>query len=228
VGGNRWLACRPRFFLPVHVLSRLFRRLFLERLQAAHRAGRLRFSASLARLDDTDVFAASIRDLRRKDWIVYSKPPFGSPEHVLAYLGRYTHRVAIANSRLVSADDKGVSFRWRDYRRGNAPRVMSLAPDEFIRRFLIHTLPDGFHRIRHYGFLANGCRRARVATIRQLLPASKAPGAVDDEATAAPATTDSRPRFDPTICPCCGGRLRMVFALPAMRQARPQPYPDTS
>jgi hypothetical protein len=228
VGGNRWLACRPRFFLPIRVLSRLFRRLFLERLQAAHRAGRLRFSGALARLDDPDAFAASIRALRRKDWIVYSKPPFGSPEHVLAYLGRYTHRVAIANSRLVSADDTGVSFRWRDYRRGNASRVMSLAPDEFIRRFLIHTLPDGFHRIRHYGFLANGCRRARVATIRQLLPEPNAPRAVDDEATAAPATTESRPRFDPTVCPCCGGRLRMVFALPAMRPARPQPYPDTS
>lgn len=228
VAGNRWLACRPRFFLPVHVLSRLFRRLFLERLQAAHLAGRLRFSGALARLDDADVFATSIRELRCKDWIVYSKPPFGSPAHVLAYLGRYTHRVAIANSRLVSADDAGVSFRWRDYRRGNAPRVMSLAPDEFIRRFLIHTLPDGFHRIRHYGFLANGCRRARVATIRQLLPAPKAPQAVDHEATAAPATTESRPHFDPSVCPCCGGRLRIVLALPALRNRRPQPCPDTS
>lgn len=232
--GNRWLACRPRFFLPVHVLSRLFRRLFLERLQAAHCAGRLRFSGALAHLHDTDVFAALIRDLRRKDWIVYSKPPFGSPEHVLAYLGRYTHRVAIANSRLVSADDTSVSFRWRDYRRGNASRVMSLAPDEFIRRFLIHTLPDGFHRIRHYGFLANGCRRARVATIRQLLPEPNAPRAVDHQTTAdkepvaALATTRSRPLFDPTVCPCCGGQLRIVSALPAMRNARAQPCLDTS
>lgn len=209
-------------------LSRLFRRLFLERLQAAHLAGRLRFSGTLARLDDADVLAAAIRELRRKDWIVYSKAPFGSPAHVLAYLGRYTHRVAIANSRLVSADDTGVSFRWRDYRRGNAPRVMSLAPDEFIRRFLIHTLPDGFHRIRHYGFLANGCRRPRLATIRRLLPAPKAPQAVDHEATADPATTESRARFDPSVCPCCGGRLRIVQALPALRNPRAQPCPDTS
>lgn len=166
--------------------------------------------------------------------IVYSKPPFGSPEHVLAYLGRYTHRVAIANSRLVSADDTSVSFRWRDYRRSNASRVMSLAPDEFIRRFLIHTLPDGFHRIRHYGFLANGCRRARVATIRQLLPEPNAPRAVDHQTTvdnepvAALAATRSRPLFDPTVCPCCGGQLRIVIALPAMRNARAQPCPDTS
>lgn len=129
--GERWLACRPRFFLPIHVLSRLFRRLFLERLQAAHLAGRLRFSGKLAWLDDADAFATSVRQLRRKNWVVFAKPPFGSPEYVLAYLGRYTHRVAIANSRLISADDTSVTFRWRDHRRGNATRVMSLAPDEF-------------------------------------------------------------------------------------------------
>lgn len=225
VAGNQWLACRPRFFLPVHVLSRLFRRLFLERLQAAYCAGRLRFSAALARLNDADVFAASIRELRRKDWIVYSKPPFGSPEHVLAYLGRYTHRVAIANSRIVSVDDNSVSFRWRDYRRGHAPRVMSLAPDEFIRRFLIHTLPDGFHRIRHYGFLANGCRRARIGTIRQILPSPKA---VNHEATADPDTSVKRTYFDASVCPCCGGQLRIVLALPSVCKPRPQSYPDTS
>jgi hypothetical protein len=184
----------------------------------------LRFSGALARLDDADVFATSIRPLRHKEWIVYSKPPFGSPEHVLAYLGRYTHRVAIANSRLVSADDKGVSFRWRDYRRGNAPRVMSLAPDEFIRRFLIHTLPDGFHRIRHYGFLANGCRRARLDTIRQLL---RAP-AIDREPAAAPVTTPRRTLFDPSVCPCCGGQLRIVLALPPWRNPTAPPCPDTS
>jgi hypothetical protein len=140
----------------VQVGSSLFRRLFLARLAAAHTAGRLRFSGALGKLGDADVFAAAIRQLRRKNWVVYSKPPFGSPEHVLAYLGRYTHRVAIANSRLVSADETSVTFRWRDYRHGNAPRLMSLEAHEFIRRFLIHSLPDGFHRIRHYGFLANG------------------------------------------------------------------------
>ena len=220
--GNRWLACRPRFFLPVRVLSRLFRRMLLERLDAAHLAGRLHFSGALAHLNDTTVFAASMRQLRRKDWVVFSKPPFGSPGHVLAYLGRYTHRVAIANSRLVSVDDTAVSFRWRDYRRANAARVMSLSPDEFIRRFLLHTLPDGFHRIRHYGFLANGCRKTRLATIRQLLPLP-----AGDESTPV-CTAGRRPPFEPTVCPCCGGTLRIVSALPALRQGKARPPPDTS
>jgi hypothetical protein len=224
VDGERWLPCRPRFFLPIHVLSRVFRRLFLERLETAHLAGRLRFSGTLARLDDADAFATLVRQLRRKDWVVFSKPPFGSSEHVLAYLGRYTHRVAIANSRLVSADDTGVSFRWRDYRRGNASKVMSLAPDEFIRRFLIHSLPDGFHRIRHYGFLANGCRKARLATIRRLLP----PPEVSGGKPVAPAATESQPLFDRTVCPCCGGALRIVTALPRLRHGEAQPCPDTS
>jgi hypothetical protein len=222
--GNRWLACRPRFFLPVHVLSRLFRRFFLERLHTAHLAGRLRFSGALAQLNDANAFAASARQLRRKDWVVFSKPPFGSPDHVLAYLGRYTHRVAIANSRLVSADDTAISFRWRDYRRGNAPRVMSLSPDEFIRRFLLHSLPDGFHRIRHYGFLANGCRKARLAAIRRLLP-------LPEDAGSEPAhvgATKNRPLFDPTVCPCCGGALRIVSALPRLRHGKTKPPPDTS
>ena len=134
VDGQRWGACRPRFFLPVHVLSRLFRRLFLERLEAAYSAGRLRFSGTLDRLGDARAFAVAVAELRRKRWIVYAKPPFGSPKHVLAYLGRYTHRVAIANSRLIGADETGVTFRWRDYRHGNASRLMSLAPHEFIRR----------------------------------------------------------------------------------------------
>ncbi len=220
--GNRWLACRPCFFLPVRVLSRLFRRMFLERLVAAHLAGKLRFSGALTHLNDTTMFAASVRQLRRTDWVVFSKPPFGSPGHVLAYLGRYTHRVAISNSRLVSVDDTAVSFRWRDYRRANAARVMSLSPDEFIRRFLLHTLPDGFHRIRHYGFLANGCRKTRLATIRQLLPLP-----AGDEPTPV-CTVVRRPPFEPTVCPCCGGSLRIVSALPALRQGEARPPPDTS
>jgi hypothetical protein len=223
--GQRWLACRPRFFLPIHVLSRLFRRLFLERLEKAHSRGRLRFSGALAQLNDADVFAAAVRRLRRKNWVVYAKPPFGSPEHVLAYLGRYTHRVAIANSRLVSADDSSVVFRWRDYRHGNAPRQMSLAPDEFIRRFLIHSLPDGFHRIRHYGFLANGCRRARLATIRQLLPVSER---VFGEPTDAAPRVARLPRFDPTVCPCCGGTLQIIATLPRWRAPPVRLWPDTS
>jgi hypothetical protein len=223
--GQRWLACRPRFFLPIHVLSRLFRRLFLERLETAHTRGRLRFSGALAQLDDADVFAAAVRRLRRKNWVVYAKPPFGSPEHVLAYLGRYTHRVAIANSRLVRADDSSVVFRWRDYRHDNAPRQMSLAPDEFIRRFLIHSLPDGFHRIRHYGFLANGCRRARLATIRQLLPVTEGEfGEPTDDAS----LVARLPRFDPTVCPCCGGALRITATLPRWRASPVRLWPDTS
>lgn len=220
---GRWLGCQPNFFLPVHVLSSLFRRLFLERLAAAHTAGRLRFSGALDRLGDADAFKAAIRQLRRKNWVVYSKPPFGSPEHVLAYLGRYTHRVAIANSRLVSADETSVTFRWRDYRHGNAPGLMSLDPHEFIRRFLIHSLPDGFHRIRHYGFLANGCRRARLAIIRQLLvPTTPAPIVATGES--------ARPlqRFDPSVCPCCGGILRITAMLTQLRIGPARPQPDTS
>lgn len=159
--GRRWVACRRRrFFLPVRVLSRLFRRLFLERLLAAQAAGGLRFFGVLEPLGDGNALARALRPLRKKRWVIYAKPPFGSRERVLAYLGRYTHRVAIAHSRLISVDPTGVTFRWRDYRHGNAPRSMTLAPHEFIRRFLLHCLPDGFHRIRHYGFLANGIRRA--------------------------------------------------------------------
>jgi Putative transposase/Transposase zinc-binding domain len=216
---GRWLGCRSRFFLPVHVLSRLFRRLFPERLQAAYTAGRLRFSGTLDGLDDTGAFAAAIRQLRRKNWVVYAKPPFGSPGHVLAYLGRYTHRVAIANSRLVSAGATSVTFRWRDYRHANALRLMALDAHEFIRRFLLHSLPDGFHRIRHYGFLANGVRRTRLAVIRQLL--AKMPPQPRKHTGVQPV----RPRasFDPAVCPCCGGTLRITARLP------PAPlWPDTS
>lgn len=220
---GRWLGCKPNFFLPVHVLSSLFRRLFLARLAAAHTAGRLRFSGVIGKLGDADVFAAAIRQLRRKNWVVYSKPPFGSPEHVLAYLGRYTHRVAIANSRLVSADETSVTFRWRDYRHGNAPRLMSLEAHEFIRRFLIHSLPDGFHRIRHYGFLANGRRRARLAIIRQLLAA-----ATSDPNAAMGDTAKLIPSFDPTVCPCCGGLLRITATLPRLRTGPAPTQPDTS
>lgn len=217
--GGRWIACRPRFFLPVHVLSRLFRRLFLERLQAAYAAGRLRFSGTLDGLGDADAFTAAIRQLRRKNWVVYAKPPFGSPGHVLAYLGRYTHRVAIANSRLVSADDMAVTFRWRDYRRGNASRHMTLVPHEFIRRFLLHCLPDGFHRIRHYGFLANGIRRLRLPVIRRLL-AETPP---EPEIRKAVQPMRQRIPFDPSVCPCCGGILRVTATLPRARL-----WPDTS
>src|SRR5207302_2688990 len=167
--GTRWVACRPGFFLPVRALSRLFRRLFLEELRAAFAAGELGFFGELAALARPVAFAQRLRQLRRIDWVVYTKPPFGGPAQVLAYLGRYTHRVAIANSRLVSVTNTTVAFRWKDYRHHVKSKVITLAADEFIRRFLLHTLTDGCHRIRHYGFLANRQRRAKLAPCRRLL-----------------------------------------------------------
>ncbi|WP_233634225.1 IS91 family transposase [Burkholderia cepacia] len=167
--GQRWVACRPGFFLPVRVLSRLFRRLFLARLQQAFEAGALQFCASLAPLAEPDAFACALADARRTDWVVYAKAPFGGPQQVLDYLGRYTHRVAIANHRLLACDDTHVTFRWKDYRRPDKPRVMRLPVQEFIRRFLQHVLPHGLQRIRHYGLLSNRLREARLATCRRLL-----------------------------------------------------------
>ena len=168
--GTRWVACKPGFFLHVRVLSRLFRRLFLEGLMALHRAGQLAFFGDLSGLADADAFAAWLAPLRKTEWVVYAKPPFGGPEAVLAYLSRYTHRVAISNHRLVSADADTVAFRWKDYRIKRGDRHEGHAPDhaEFIRRFLIHVLPDGFHRIRHYGLLASAARKANIAKIRDL------------------------------------------------------------
>ena len=171
--GGRWISCRPGFFLPVRVLSRLFRRLFLDKLAAAHDAGRLRFFGNYRHLADAPAFAGYLGPLRKVEWVVYAKRPFAGPEAVLAYLSRYTHRVAIANSRLISLDDRGVTFTWKDYRiKGRRRRkIMTLATDEFIRRFLIHVLPTSFHRIRirHYGLFANGGRAENLATVRELL-----------------------------------------------------------
>ncbi len=205
---TQWVACRPGFFLPVRVLSRLFRRLFMEQLQAAYTEGKLSFFGANASLADPAVFARQQAALRRTDWVVYAKRPFGGPEQVLAYLGRYTHRVAIANSRLVTVDDQHVSFRWKDYRDHGKFKVMSLAPDEFIRRFLQHTVPDGFHRIRHYGLLANARRAANLALCRRLL-AAPAPAPAEPPA-------DYRERYRQLsgrpldICPCCGGHMDIV------------------
>ncbi len=204
--GQSWVSCRPRFFLPVRVLSRLFRRLFLDRLAAAHAEGQLAFFGDLAGLADPAAFAARLAPLRRAEWVVYCKRPFAGPEAVLAYLARYTHRVAISSSRLVALDDKGVSFRWKDYRQDGQARhkLMTLAPSEFLRRFLIHVLPTGFHRIRHYGLLANPARVANLAKARALLqtpPPAPAPEAsVEPEGVAKP----------PIACPCCGGRMVIV------------------
>jgi hypothetical protein len=171
--GERWISCRPNFFLPVLVLSRLFRRLFLEKLAAAHDAGLLRFFGELIYLADADAFAAYLAPLRKTKWFVYSKRPFAGPEAVLAYLSRYTHRVAISNRRLISADDKSVTFKWKDYRVEGHDRykTMTLATSEFIRRFLTHVLPKGLHRIRHFGPFANGSRAENVVRARELLVA---------------------------------------------------------
>ena len=169
--GERWVACRPGFFLPVRVLSRLFRRRFLEELAEAHRAGQLHFFGEYAALADAARFADWLAPLRQCEWVVYAKRPFAGPEAVLAYLSRYTHRVAISNSRLVALDERGVTFRWKDYRAKGKTRykTMTLGADEFMRRFLLHVLPRGFHRIRHYGLLANGGRKANLARARELL-----------------------------------------------------------
>jgi hypothetical protein len=171
--GDRWIGCRPGFFLPVRVLSRLFRRRFLEALAQAHRQGQLRFYGEHTALAEPQAFAEWLVPLRRSEWIVYAKRPFAGPRAVLAYLSRYTHRVAISNSRLLALDEYGVTFRWKDYRAKGRTRhkIMTLAPAEFMRRFLLHVLPSGFHRIRHYGLLANGSRTSSLALARQLLQA---------------------------------------------------------
>jgi hypothetical protein len=204
---TRWVACKPGFFLHVRVLSRLFRRLFIEGLLALHRASDLAFFGDLAGLADLDLFTAWLAPLRKPDWVVYAKPPFGGPEAVLAYLSRYTHRVAISNSRLISADAETIAFRWKDYRinTGDRQKVMHLSTDEFIRRFLIHVLPDGFHRIRHYGLLASAARKANLAKIRTLLGAETAkPGD--------PPSVEIIPLTLREPCPDCGGAMRIIEA----------------
>jgi len=198
--GQRWVSCRPGFFLPVRVLSRLFRRLFLERLAALHQAGCLSFFGDDAHLGGAQSFAAFLASLRKTEWVVYAKRPFGGPEAVLAYLSRYTHRVAIANSRLIVCDQNGVTFRWKNYRVEGRDRQkrMTLATFEFIRRFLIHVLPKGFHRIRHYGLLARGACAENIARARDLL-------AIRDHEDEPPVADISKPP-----CPCCGGRMIVI------------------
>ena len=203
--GTRWIACKPGFFLHVRVLSRLFRRLFIEGLMALHRAGELVFFGDLTGLSELQAFAAYLAPLRKIEWVVYAKPPFGGPEAVLAYLSRYTHRVAISNSRLISADANTVAFRWKDYRikSGDRRSVMRLSTSEFIRRFLIHVLPDRFHRIRHYGLLASSQRKAHIAKVRGLLGAETAKQDNPPAAEVTPLTLREP-------CPDCGGLMRII------------------
>ncbi|MEE8507359.1 MAG: IS91 family transposase [Kiloniellales bacterium] len=205
--GARWISCRPGFFLPVRVLSRLFRRLVLEKLVAVHEAGRLLFFGDHSHLADAKAFAQYLAPLRKIDWVVYAKRPFAGPEAVLAYLSRYTHRVAIANSRLIALDDKGVTFTWKDYRAKGRSRakVMTLATHEFIRRFLIHVLPPGFHRIRHYGLLANGGRAGNLARARDLLQVPP-----PQDGTEAVTAADDRAETLSYPCPCCGGPMIVI------------------
>jgi hypothetical protein len=229
--GERWIACRPGFFLPVRVLSRLFRRLFLGQLRRAFDAGGLRFHGQLERLRDPHAFAAWLAPAAQAEWVVYAKPPFGGARQVLDYLGRHTHRVAISNNRLLHFDGDSVLFRWKDYRHKARHRTMTLTADEFIRRFLLHVLPDGFKRIRSYGWLANCHRAARLATCRQLL-------GVEPPIAASPVPgEDYRDRYlrltgrSLRDCPVCGKghMVRIEGALPDDRPGilpRPPPSPE--
>jgi Putative transposase/Transposase zinc-binding domain len=205
--GNRWIACKPGSFLPVRVLSRLFQRVFLEGLTTAFDAGELQFFTDLVSLNEAKAFAAALVPLRTTTWAIYAKKPFAGPKQVLAYLARYTHRVAIANSRLLDLDQTHVSFLWKDYRENGSHKnkVMRLGIAEFIRRFLLHVLPSGFHRIRHYGLFANGHRTDKLALCRSLLNVPPAPTDRKNDDENGPGT----PNHEPPPCPCCGGRMNV-------------------
>jgi hypothetical protein len=219
--GERWVSCKPGFFLSVRVLSRLFRRRFLEALSQAHEAGQLQFFGEYAPLSDAAAFADWLTPLKKCDWVVYAKRPFAGPEAVLAYLSRYTHRVAIANSRLIALDEHGVTFRWKDYRAKGQTRhkTMTLTTDEFMRRFLLHILPSGFHRIRHYGLLANAGRRDHLAQVRELLKVASAPTEPED-AGADKADQAAQPTF---VCPDCGAAMIIVEILARKPHIRAPP-----
>jgi Putative transposase/Transposase zinc-binding domain len=220
--GQRWIACRPGFFLPVRVLSRLFRRRLLEELLRVHGAGKLQFFGEHVALADATAFKAWLAPLRQCEWVVYAKRPFAGPAAVLAYLSRYTHRVAISNSRLLALDEHGVTFGWKDYRAKGRTRykAMTLDPGEFMRRFLLHVLPGGFHRIRHYGLLANGSRKASLALARELLRAA-AP-----HAATASAAEAQRGAAGPTfVCRHCGQAMTIVQTFTRGRSIRAPPTP---
>ena len=228
--GQRWIACRPCFFLPVRVLSRRFRHLFLTRLAQLHAAGKIRLFGALTPLADAAAFQAHLAPLRRAEWVVYAKPPFGGPKAVLAYLARYTHRVAISANRLVALGPHGVSVRYKDYRATDAAgaakiKTMTLTPNAFLQRFLLHVLPTGFHRIRHYGLLARGARRGVLDHVRQLIAAASetpAPAPQPEGETAQPAPNAKPP------CPCCGGRMRVIEVFARGQPPRARIWIDSS
>jgi hypothetical protein len=224
---GHWIACQPNFFLPVRVLSRLYRRLFLQRLQAAFDKGQLNLFGNLTPCTEPAAFAQFLEAVRKIDWVVYAKRPFAGPEQVLQYLGRYTHRVAIANGRLLSCENGQVRFRWKDYRADNNCKVLTLAAEEFMRRFLLHVLPKGFRRIRHFGFLANACRATKLAVIRAALKVPE-PAPVTE-------ASDYRERYAILTgnridqCPICGGRMVEIAIEPrSPSPQRPAPRYDSS
>jgi hypothetical protein len=221
--GSRWVSRRPRYFLPVRVFSKLFRGLMLAKLLAAHQAGQLQFFNQYVHLAERKAFARYLAPLRRRKWYVYSKRPFGGPEAVLAYLSRYTHRVAISNRRLIALDENGVTFNYKDYRGdGRAHyKVMTLATSEFIRRFLIHVLPKGFHRIRYYGLLAKSSCVENLARARQLLAVSKPQVLTDNDGGPTEPPTTAHP------CPCCGGRMIIIEAFAPGCQPHHRPTATT-
>ena len=227
---QRWISCRPGFFLPVRVLSRLYRRLFLEQLDQAFLVGVLEFHGSLAEQRCPKRWRQRLELLRQKEWVVYSKPPFAGPEKVFDYLGRYTHRVAISNHRILDVSDGKVTFTWRDYRRSRRKKTMTLTADEFIRRFLLHTLPTGFVRIRYFGFLSNRYRADNLQRARELLQTETPELTSGSQSEDWPALCHRLTGYDPTLCPNCGqGKLILIEKIPRdPRFTRPLVQTDSS
>jgi len=222
VAGERWVACKPGFFLPVRVLSRLYRRLFLEKLTQAYQLNQLQFFAEQQTIKEEKQFMDWIKSLSQIEWVVYAKRPFAGPAAVLAYLSRYTHRIAIANSRLLSMDEKGITFKWKDYRLKGAKQyqAMRLTADEFIRRFLIHVLPSGFHRIRHYGLIANANRKDNLVRARKLLRVNEAECPAHEETADKHQSEEQEATY---ICPDCGAPMTIIETFPRSQQPRAPP-----
>ena len=229
VDGDRWISSKQDYFLPIPVLRTLFRRLFLEKLRAAHE--QLKFLGDISGLADADAFRRFLAPLRQVNWVIYAKPPFGGPEQVLRYLARYTHRIAISNSRIVNIDENNVSFRYKDRRNGKVRiKVMTVSGTEFIRRFLLHVVPDGFHRIRHYGLLASGHKAKNLARARELLNVPPPEPMASTETVDEDGVIQEDSSLPP--CPCCGGRMVIIEwfergCLPRHRPIPPKPK-DTS